>query len=153
MATSLLIKNRTAVPLICSTTSKTSQEFLEDADINKLFGDLVNPVDYLIVQERMKKLQEAAEKAVYLDVSEFPDFQEVQNILTSSRRVMDSLPQNLKDRFRDPVGLYDFVCNPENIDELVKLKLLPPQKEINNENISNTQTNTKDSGNSPVSEE
>jgi len=95
--------------------SRTKQAFKKDADINFI----------------MKKYRETGllpsvrdRKPFYGDFTNAPDFLETQNRIAHTRQYFQQLPADVRDRFaNDPARMLDFLANPENDAEAVKLGL------------------------------
>lgn len=101
--------------LVCPEESLTSQEFAEEADINTIidrFGIGENPV-------------EARKWVTNVDIAEAPDnYMDVMNQLNEARDQFMSLPAKVRSRFEnDPGQFVNFVSDPENVDEMVRLGL------------------------------
>lgn len=108
---------RLATDVQCNDPSLTQQQFATDADINVLvrrFGITDGAVPPVAVDPRF-----------FADFSDAVDFREA---LDRSRVALDrfeALPADLRSRFgNDPVSLYSFVTDPENLEEAVRLGLL-----------------------------
>lgn len=66
----------------------------------------------------------------YADVSEFGDFTEQLNRVVEAREKFDALPSSVRDRFgNSPQAFYEFVSDPSNAAECVKLGLAVERKE------------------------
>lgn len=65
----------------------------------------------------------------YADVSEFGDFTDQLNRVVEAREKFEALPSAVRDRFgNSPQAFYEFVSNPENASECVKLGLAVERK-------------------------
>jgi hypothetical protein len=100
----------------CKDESKTQQQFTIDADLNVIaqrFGlDGAIPVTPL-------------DPNAYGDYSQVPDLRTVMDISHRAREQFMDLPAKLRTRFNNqPAQLWDFVNDPENADEAVRLGLL-----------------------------
>lgn len=96
--------------------SLTHQCFSDAADVNKIMSRWLNggppPVS-------------DAARAVFKDVSHGRDFQESLHLVMEVQESFDSLPADLRSQFKnDPALLLDFVSDPRNEAECVKLGLL-----------------------------
>lgn len=94
----------------------TQQHFAEQCDVNRIMKRWLNggppPVSN-------------AARAVFKDVSHGMDYQSLLNVTMSVQDSFDSLPADMRSRFKnDPAELLDFVGNPANYDECVKLGLM-----------------------------
>lgn len=101
--------------------SLTQQHFAKDADINEIMrrfgvkdGSLLPAYDKSVMDPRY-----------FGDFSDAFDFREAwDNVRDAEHRFMQ-LPADLRNRFaNDPVQLYQWVSDPRNLDEAVKLGLL-----------------------------
>jgi len=62
---------------------------------------------------------------VYGDYSNVPNYRDALNIVIDAQDNFDSLPSSIRKRFdNDPSLFLDFVYNPENRDEMVKMGLI-----------------------------
>lgn len=101
--------------LHCQDESLTHQEFAEESDINTIidrFGIGENPI-------------EAHQWVTNLDISEAPNnYMDVMNQLNEARDQFMSLPAKVRSQFdNDPGKFVNFVSDPGNIDEMVRLGL------------------------------
>lgn len=101
--------------LICPEESLTHQEFAEESDINTIidrFGIGENPV-------------EAQQWITNVDIADAPNnYMEVMNQLNEARDQFMSLPAKVRSQFdNDPGRFVDFVSDPGNVDEMVRLGL------------------------------
>lgn len=96
--------------------SLTNQSDMKDADINEIWkkveaGAIIKP-----------------REPVYGDFSEVTDFHLMQIALTNAQRVFNQMPVAIRNRFNNNVQeLIDFVENPANKKEAVKLGLINPR--------------------------
>ena len=101
--------------LVCPEESLTHQEFAEESDINVIidrFGIGENPI-------------EAQEWVTNVDIADAPNtYMDVMNQLNEARDQFMSLPAKVRSQFdNDPGRFVDFVSDPNNGDELVRLGL------------------------------
>lgn len=101
--------------LACPEESLTHQEFAEESDINTIidrFGIGENPIE---IQQWVNNV----------DIADAPnDYQSVMNQLNEARDQFMSLPAKVRSQFdNDPGRFVDFVSDPGNGDELVRLGL------------------------------
>lgn len=93
--------------------SKTVQSDRKGSDINEivkrfgLTGQL--PVPRAVPQFR--------------DFLEAPDFRGAMEIIVQAREAFEDLPARIRERFGSPEAYVDYVSNPENKEELIKLGL------------------------------
>lgn len=105
--------NRAAVT--CEDPSLTQQQFTDDADINviaKRFGLSEVPVTPF-------------DPSHFRDTTNDPDLRTVLELQNQAREDFMALPAKLRRRFHDsPQELWDFVQDPENHEEAVRLGIL-----------------------------
>ena len=66
-------------------------------------------------------------KAMYGDFTEVNEYQESLNLVLRAQASFDELPSAIRRRFaNDPGAFMEFVTNPENLDEMIKLGLANP---------------------------
>jgi len=74
-------------------------------------------------------LPQSALQPLYGDFESI-DFQDAQDRIIAARRAFMLIPANIRSRFdNDPGKFVEFASNPENNDELVRLKLRDPPKD------------------------
>lgn len=109
----------TPIPgIVVDGPSLTQQEYKRDCDINYIImkynqtGILGDPY----MPDKMP---------FYGDFSSIPSFEESQNIVNMAKEEFMNLPSDVRLKFdNNPVKFLDFVSNPANIDECVKLGLM-----------------------------
>ena len=118
------IENRSA--------SMTQSQFKDECDINKIMdrylrtGCLSDPLSQM-------------KPGTYGDFTEMGDYMENMNKIIQAREMFDALPAKVRERFNNnPGAMIDFVMDPDNKDEAIKLGLLEVVetneiKEINKE--------------------
>lgn len=100
-------------------SSETSQEYLEECDINVLMARYQRGIPLPILNT----------PASYGDVSDVPDYMEALNIVIQAQHDFADLPAKLRERFNhDPGQLLAFLADTANRDEAIKLGLVnaPP---------------------------
>jgi len=109
------------IPGLYSTTSVgesvTKQSFQRECDVNVIVSK------YLMhgIQPQLSN-----RVGTFADVSDVGSYQEALNLVNESKLLFDALPSVIRKRFNDnPAVLLDFVDNPSNRDECIKLGLLP----------------------------
>lgn len=115
-----MTKRKRSVPRFLTVVegkSMTKQAFKGECDINKIvakatmtgFVESVNP-----------------NSSMYADVSEIPDYQQALNVVNYASKHFQALPAEVRKKFEnDPRQLLDYMADPKNRDEAVKLGLLP----------------------------
>ena len=60
-----------------------------------------------------------------IDVSQLGDFSECLNRIEEAKNSFMELPSNIRERFgNDPRSYYQFICNPNNVEECIKLGIM-----------------------------
>lgn len=99
--------------------SLTHQSFLEECDINRI----VRQVD---VSGLAADPGRPAPR--YFDASSVLPFQDALNQVIAAQDAFDALPAKVRARFgNDPAQFVDFLQDPDNVDEAVKLGLAEPR--------------------------
>jgi len=100
--------------------SKTKQSFAIEADINNIMarakktGFLVDP------------LKPLTRKALFGDFSDLPDFSTMQDRLAKINNEFSHLPADVRLKFEnDPSNLIEFLADPANKQDAIKLGLWP----------------------------
>jgi phage internal scaffolding protein len=91
------------------------QHFKDECDVNRILSKyqktgLIDHVNHF--------------QGDYADLSAVPDFQESLNAVLDAQAAFDTLPSTIRKQFdNDPAAFLDFVHNPDNRDEMVKMGL------------------------------
>lgn len=94
----------------------TRQEFKDECDMNKI---IARYTPELLIESYNSF------KGTFGDFSEVPDYQRMRDQVLATDSWFDSLPANVRSRFNNSVSeIVDFVENPANFDEAVKLGIL-----------------------------
>lgn len=101
--------------LRCEDESLTHQEFKDESDINTIidrFGIGENPI-------------EAQKWVTNVDIADAPNnYMDVMNQLNAARDQFMTLPAKVRSQFdNDPASFVNFVSDPGNLDEMVRLGL------------------------------
>lgn len=100
--------------------SRTQQQFAEESDINEIvrrFG-------------LTGEFPQSFKPPVSGDFTGITDFHSAMNAVLEAQGQFDSLPAEVRDRFRnDPQELFDFVADEKNRDEALKIGLIPKPPE------------------------
>jgi len=114
---------RSSVPTLISTISRTKQSFKDECDINTIIsrydttGVLIDP-----------SLPRSRGVPSFGDFDSMPSYVEAQNSLIEAQASFDALPAFLRKRFSNsPSALLAFLDNADNYDEAVKLGLIEPK--------------------------
>lgn len=119
-----LVDHRTGV--IFTPPSRTKQSFVAECDINNILKQYK-------ATGMIRHMSAKAASGVYADLPDEIDFQQSMNIVQQGERAFASLPSKVRSRFHNnPTEFLEFMGNPENVDEAVKLGLAtkkePPPK-------------------------
>lgn len=97
--------------------SLTKQDQAEACDINRIIRQYSATGVWSHVNER-------AQQGVYADLASAPDYQDALNIIARANEAFESLPASVRERFQnDPARFLDFLQDPTNVDEAIKLGL------------------------------
>lgn len=128
-------------------THKADQSFRDQANINAIVKRF----------DKGLPLPTSARQGIYRDQSEIPDFQTAMETITSAQLMFNELPAAVRKKFANsPTELLDFLRDPNNLEEGIKLGLL--ERKNNDQTMKNslpkaketpplkTETNKPDSG-------
>lgn len=100
--------------------SKTQQQFKDQCDVNKIVAKYKTTGQWLHL---------TGKRGVFADVSQIGDYHESLNKIQSANAAFAALPAELRLRFNnDPGKLLEFIQDPKNYDEGVKLGIFEPKK-------------------------
>lgn len=118
-----------AAGITCTDEHLTVQSFMEDADLNvlaKRFGLDNIPIAPL-------------DPRLFRDTTNDPDLREVLERGRVAKEYFMALPAKMRTRFHNNMAeLWNFVTDPENAEEAVRLGLLTPTNTANDANSSTT---------------
>lgn len=102
--------------------SLTKQSFKDDCDIDTIVSR------YIGVGGSINSLPDFRPDAVdNLDLPTVSSYHEAMNVVAEANNAFSNVPAKVRRRFdNDPAQFVDFVSNPENFDECVKLGLATP---------------------------
>lgn len=110
----LVKRSRVYADLSCYVGSMTKQEFAADCDINNIVKNFMK-TGQLPLSKRMPH---------YGDFTSALDFQSSLHVVIRAQEQFSSLPADVRKRFgNDPAEFLDFINNPENAQEAIKLGL------------------------------
>jgi len=113
-------KSRLITPIIGE--SMTKQNHKNECDINFIMSK----------HAKTGLVTHVANKAPQYGEYETIDYKEAMNLVISAQESFDSLPANLRKRFgNDPNEYFQFVHDPENRDEMIKMGLIQPSEAPN----------------------
>lgn len=112
--------------IFCLEPTLTKQSFKEECDVNEILKRAANGED---LSARLN-----SRVAQYGDFTNIPDFRESMNLIARANRMFMELDWQLRERFaNDPAKLIDFLQDPANREEAVKLGLVnAPAKPVDN---------------------
>lgn len=118
------VRERVPVRISEFSASRTVQADKERTDIRVIVAAAM----------RGKSVNVNVRQGTYGDISDAPTFMEALNVVARAQALFEGLPAKLRDRFgNDPAKLLEFVADPENKDEAVKLgimkKVEPPKEQ------------------------
>lgn len=97
--------------------SRTKQSFVAECDIN-------NIIKSFKVTGQIKHMNERAAQGAYTDLPDPIDFQEALHQVRDAQVAFATLPSHVRARFEnDPGQFLDFMSNPSNQDEIIRLGL------------------------------
>lgn len=110
---------RLRVPTLTPGPSMCQQSFKDECDINRIMARYLETGSVEHVNQR---------EARYQDVTGW-DYQEALNIVAAGNSTFAGLPASVRDRFEnDPKKLLDFVHDPANVEECIRLGFLDPER-------------------------
>lgn len=122
--------------------TRTQQQFQADVNVNN-------------IMKRYKKTGQishlSGRQGQYMDLTSAPDYFEAMQKIATANTAFLNLPAEVRRRFgNDPALLLEFIHNPDNYDEGVKLGLFQPKNRIketpapNSQPINNDELNNDD---------
>lgn len=94
---------------------RTKQDFKDQCDIN-------NIIKAFTLTGQINHISAKAATGVFMDVPDGLDYQAALNTVIAAENAFMALPALIRDRFKnDPAEFLEFVTNPANADELVRL--------------------------------
>jgi len=117
--------------LINNEPSMTQQQFKDECDVNHIMKKYITTGEIHHLNRK---------QGVYADMSEIKDYQGMLHTVMEAQEAFQSLPADVREKFKnDPSKLIEFVQDPKNYDEGVKLglyekKLIQPETNANDLN-------------------
>lgn len=97
--------------------SMTKQSFVAECDIN-------NIIKQYRLTGQVRHISAKAAQGTYEDLPDPMEFQDALNVVIQSEEAFATLPSHVRDRFgNDPEQFLQFMANPSNQDEIIKLGL------------------------------
>lgn len=107
------VSKRVRVQTVNKAPSKTQQQFADQCDVNKIIAKYKTTGEFQHI---------ARKQGYYADVSEIGDYQQALDTVLAANHAFQALPAQLRLRFNNnPQELLEFIANPNNHDEGVKL--------------------------------
>lgn len=101
--------------------SRTKQSAAKECDINEIMAKVRRGQ---VVTHYNRRQPE------YFDAASVPDFRGAQEVYVRARAAFEALPSGVRKRFHnDPAELFEFVADPQNLDEGRKLGIIQPAVE------------------------
>lgn len=102
---------------------RVKQEFRDECDINNILKQ------YKLTGQ-IRHISAKAALGAYQDLPDPIEFQDAMNLIISSEESFSTLPAHVRDRFgNDPIQFLEFMSNPANQDEAIKLGLAKDTRE------------------------
>lgn len=96
---------------------RVKQSFAAECDINNILKQFK-------MTGQIQHMSAKAAQGVYEDLPDPIDFQQALNTVMDAEASFSTLPSQIRDRFgNDPAAFLDFMANPSNQDEIIKLGL------------------------------
>lgn len=97
---------------------RTKQSFKDECDVNRIVAHAA----------RTGVLPNRGGNPLYGDFSEVPDYQAALSVVQSAEGKFNSLPAQLRARFKnDPGQFLEYIGNPDNHEEAARLGLMKPE--------------------------
>lgn len=108
----------------CKEKTMTQQSFANEVDVNQIVARALKTGilgDPLSIQRRQE---------IFGDFSEIGSYQDALNRVINAQKAFDELPADIRSRFNNEPGLLmEFLSNPGNRDEAIKLGLIVSDKD------------------------
>lgn len=114
---SMFLKGKYKKPVIICGPGKTKQSFANETNINTIVARYQKTGMISRVEDN---------PGIFADVSKIEDYQGMVSKIRFAQESFEQLPPALRKRFgNDPGRLVEFVSDSENIEEAIKLGILP----------------------------
>lgn len=116
--------------IIFNLPSMTQQNFKEECDINNILAKFV----------KTGILEQSARPGDFFDATTVSDYRDALHALSSAQESFSELPSAIRKYFEnDPANFLEFIENPDNIDEGIKIGLYNPKnRELQQDNTQST---------------
>jgi phage internal scaffolding protein len=96
--------------------SRTQQQFKDQCNVNKIIAKFKATGSVTHVRN--------ASEGVYADLADLPSLMEAEQVVITARNSFAAIPSEIRARFgHDPQNFVDFLKNPKNDEEAIKLGL------------------------------
>lgn len=107
-------------PYKCTGPSLTQQQFTDDVDVNKIVSRATSQGVPILGHEK---------KPLFGDFTQLPDLRSALLIAKEGQEAFMSLDAEVRKKFdNDPAKMFEWLNNPQNREEAVKLGLVNPKK-------------------------
>lgn len=107
----------------------TQQQYKEECDVNHIMKKYITTGEIHHINRK---------QGVYADMSEISDYQGMLDTVLDAQSKFQTLPADVREKFKnDPAKLIEFIQDPKNYDEGVKLGLFEPKKQTATDNNAN----------------
>ncbi|AZL82866.1 internal scaffolding protein [Apis mellifera associated microvirus 23] len=108
------------VRIINDKPTMTQQQFKDEVNVNNIMKRYQRTREITHLNNR---------RGVYADISNAQGYFESLNVIRKANEAFDQLPSPIRARFsNDPAALLEFIHNPDNYDEAVKLGIFDPKQ-------------------------
>lgn len=100
----------------------TQQQFKDECDVNKIMDKYLKTGSITHLNNR--------QSGAYLNLVDLPDYQQCLDITIQAQNTFMALPAKIRNKFEnDPEKLIQYLADPKNIEESIKLGLRNKPKE------------------------
>lgn len=109
---------------ITNPPSMTKQEFVDQCNVNKIIKEFT-------ITGQITHISAKAAQGAFIDLPAGLDYQNSLNIMIKAEEAFMALPAAVRDRFgNDPAAFLEFMSDPENGDEMIKMGLRPAKRPV-----------------------
>lgn len=102
--------------------SRTQKQYKDEVNVNNIIKKYRQTGSITHVRN--------AQNGVYADLTNLPDLMEAQAVIIAAEAAFAEVPAKIRQRFQhDPRQMIDFLSDPNNQEEAIKLGLMVRQKE------------------------
>lgn len=126
------LRARKRIQLICTEPTRTQQHMKDMCDINSILKR------YRANGELPSLIKDNPQ---FGDFSNVKDYQESLNIVLHANEQFAALSSHVREKFKnDPAEFLQFVSDPKNGEELVKMGLATPREQLNERDVPKAQS-------------